>query len=340
MNKFNGLQTETLERAQIKQIAGRAGRFRTAAEGDLGRSSKMNLEKATQNIGLVTTLEQEHLPIVRRAMRSDLDPITCAGLFPPQNVLVDFAAYFPPGTRFSYMLTRLHEVSHVSQRYKMCLIKDQTAIADLIETVTTLSVPERIIFCASPAASREQGMAEIVRAFASCVGDRSSGALLDISALDIQILDSQPKVGSEYLHRLELLHKALVLYLWLSYRLPGVFVSQEMAFYVKSLVEERIERVLSEYSASKEIRAKIRRFRRIALAHSAMINEGSKKSDSPAEDTVDEEDPRFPEVEAEISESLQQSSETLPETAIGSTNIVGTKQVVNLEPRRKDQACI
>ena len=307
VNKFNGFQNITLEPAQIKQIAGRAGRFRTAAEGDNEVPSDLLLEKATQNVGLVTTLEEAHLPIVRRAMRSDLEPIMCAGIFPPVHVLVDFAAYFPPGTKFSYILTRLNELSCVNHRYKICLLKDQIAIADLIEPVKNLSTQERIIFCASPAPSREQALKKIVQAFASCVGDRTSGALLDIKDLPIEILDSKPEADAGYLHRMELLHKALVLYLWLSYRLPGVFVSQDMAFYVKSLVEERIEKTLTEYSASKEIRAKIRRMRKMALEHSNKVNEADKES--PEQGAVKADEAELLISDTDVSESTKQQPE-------------------------------
>ena len=281
VQKYNGSELELLHTPQIKQIGGRAGRFRTAAQVE-GEALVDTPDQATQNLGLITTLEEPDLRVVQRAMRSDAEPILSAGLFPPTNILMDFAAYFPPPTRFSYILMRLHEISIVQSRYKLCNIRDQVAIADIIHSVQNLSIKDRIVFCAAPFQARENESQKMMVAFAKCVADNESGALLDISELKIDVLDEKITTERSYLNRLELLHKGLILYLWLSYRFAGVFVSQDMAFYVKSLVEERIEKVLSEFSASTQIQSRIKKMREAALQR---IKDMQASDD--AEDVVD-----------------------------------------------------
>jgi ATP-dependent RNA helicase SUPV3L1/SUV3 len=59
----------------------------------------------------------------------------------------------------------------------------------------------------------------------------------------------------------ETLHKALVLYLWLSYRFAGVFTSRPMASYVKELVEERIDKVLADYAHNEKFRQKLKKLK-------------------------------------------------------------------------------
>ncbi len=233
------------------------------------------------NLGLVTTLEQADLPILRKAMESELDPIMSAGIFPPTSILLKFATYFPPSTSFSYILLRLHELSLRHPRYHLCVLRDQIAIADTIQHIQNLSIHDRIVFCAAPAVVKDTGMPGILAAFARCVGDNSSGALLDIPEIPLDILDEDIKADRNYMARLESLHKALILYLWLSYRFTGVFINEAMAFHVKRLVEEKIDKMLAEYSSSPAIRERIKKMREEALRQISNLNERVAESGEP-----------------------------------------------------------
>jgi len=262
-----------IEANQIKQIAGRAGRFRTAAQDEgvsgndidksptsVGKSQNMPIP----NLGLVTTLYEEDLPQVRKCMVNEPDPIMSAGILPPTAVIAKFATYFPPSTSFSYILLRLHEISLLHPRFHLCTLKDQIGIADTIQPIKNLTVEDRIALCAAPASAREPGMANILFAFAKCIGENASGALLDIPEVPLDILDEKLTIDKNYMYRLESLHKALILYLWLTYRFSAVFISQPMAFYAKRLVEGRLDKLLAEYSSSPAIRKRIQKMQRDA----------------------------------------------------------------------------
>ena len=315
VSKFNGTNYEIIEDAHLKQIAGRAGRYRTAsqAEGlagnlDDGKSKSQNMPEAIAppNLGLVTSLHAADLLVLRKAMQAESDPIMSAGIFPPTSVLTKFATYFPPSMNFSYILLRLHELSLQHPRYHLCDLKDQTAIADIIQPIQNLTIHDRVVFCASPANPKQPGMSSVLRAFAKCVGDRSSGAILDIPELPLDVLCEEMKVDRNYMERLESLHKSLILYLWLSYRFAGVFVNQAMAFYVKGLVEERIDKMLAEYSASPAIRQRIQKMREEALRQISKLNEpdtGPARSEIPADlrnDTL------VPEIQTSHKQSMPQ----------------------------------
>ena len=277
VSKFNGSHFELIEPAQIKQIAGRAGRFRTAAHAETDAGSRLDglsPSLPTPNLGLVTTIEDADLPILRKAMQTETEPIMSAGIFPPTNILMQFAAYFPPSSSFSYILLRLHEISLLHPRFKLCDLKEQVGIANIIQSVPNLTTRDRITLCASPANSKGQnGMAAVLQAFATCIAENSSGALLDFPQLEIGLLDEEITLDRRYMERLESLHKALILYLWLSYRFAGVFIDQTMAFYVKGLVEERINKMLAEFSASPAIRARIQKMREKALEQIQRIDQ-------------------------------------------------------------------
>ena len=202
---------------------------------------------SAQTLGLVTTLERRDLSVVQRAMESQADPIMSAGLFPPNDVIMKFAAYFPPSTPYSYILLRLHNTSVLHPRFHLCDLKDALKIADAIEPVKNLTISDRIIFCASPASVKDEALRPILRSFAECVANQRGGEILDIKALDLEILNVRPTIESRtLLLQLECLHKALILYLWLSYRFAGVFSSHTMAFYIKGIVEERIQQNLTK----------------------------------------------------------------------------------------------
>ncbi|KAL8798511.1 MAG: hypothetical protein Q9182_006599 [Xanthomendoza sp. 2 TL-2023] len=262
--KWNGRFAATIEPSQIKQIAGRAGRYRTAAQAVETPTDQINTPDAqttnnspdvspAQTLGLVTSLQKNDLSVVQRAMIGEADPIMTAGILPPDDIIVRFAAYFPPSTPFSYILIRLHNISLLNPRFHFCALADRISIANAIEPVKKLTVRERIIFCASPAGIKDNtddSMIGIVRALAECVASNSGGGILDIEPLGLSVLqqDVARYASRSFLEKLEYLHKALILYIWLSFRFAGVFTTQAMAFYVKTLVEDKIERVLSQAS--------------------------------------------------------------------------------------------
>ncbi|KAF2721576.1 hypothetical protein K431DRAFT_68730 [Polychaeton citri CBS 116435] len=277
--KSDGYKQRTLAVADIKQIGGRAGRYRVAPSANemasplssstaaadhesikslavAGQSAEPDLaatvDTATnaEALGLVTTLEKADFPVIAAAMGSDPEPLTSAGLFAPSHVLDRFSSYFPPGTPFSYIMTRLHEISQMHKRFHLCDLRDQTWIADQIESVTGLTVADRYIICAAPASRREKEMwHKLLPAFAKSIAEQQGGGLLDIEGLDLEIVDTTPVPTREYLRKLEELHKALVVYLWLSYRFAGVFHTRALAFHVKEMVEKQIEETLRQSSS-------------------------------------------------------------------------------------------
>jgi ATP-dependent RNA helicase SUPV3L1/SUV3 len=253
--KHDGTGFRQIAISEIKQIAGRAGRYKTAHEAvkagvDGVTTSLLDISTATEpNKGLVTTLDRQDLPIVRQALREEVEPLKTAGIFPPSDTLIRFASYFPADTPFSYIVLRLHDLAVLHSSFQMCRLKEQLEVADLIQPFK-LTIFDRITFTAAPVSLREEGFHGILQEFASCVADQSGGELLDLKTLNLDLLVEDihdHHAGSKgYLREAETLHKALTLYLWLSYRFPGVFRSQALAFHVKGLVEEKIDQCLGE----------------------------------------------------------------------------------------------
>ena len=269
--KFNGEFFDAIPSHQIRQIAGRAGRFSPVKKetsddpNNQTQSQHMADISPTRNLGLVTTMEQIDLPRVMSAMRQEPEPLMSAGILPPSQVIARFANFFPPGTPFSYILLRLHELSLIHPRFHICDLRDAVRIADAIEPIENLTISDRIIFCESPASTSEETIVLQLPSLAKCVANHSGGALLDIPTIDLNILNLKSSAEKAYLSELELLHKSLVLYLWLSYRFPGVFTTQAMAIYVKGLIEKKIDEALANVSLDLEKRKLVARKRERAM---------------------------------------------------------------------------
>jgi len=302
-SKHDGIGFRLMKTSEIKQIAGRAGRYKTAAEAVNTSPSDANgdpakqdlVKKPAKNVGLVTTLENFDLPIVKRAMKTDVEPLKTAGVFPPSNVLLRFATYFPPNTPFSYIVLRLHQISSLHPNFYLCRLKEQIEIADLIQPFN-LSNMDRIVFMSAPVALREPGFAEVITEFADCVAQQTGGELLDLKSLDLELLEldihQHPKSAKGYLKAAETLHKALTLYLWLSYRFAGIFRSQALAFHVKGLVEEKIDQCLAEVHWDAAKRRKLNYLRQKAVTEQTIEMEAAESAGENPDAAIERQVPR------------------------------------------------
>lgn len=176
-------------------------------------------------------------------MQAEPEPITSAGILPPGLIIERYSAYYPPGTPFNYVLTRLLDNSRMHPRFHMCTTREMLELADALNS-TPLSIKERIVFCAAPWKVTDSKYIKLFRALAKCVAESASGDLLDIPGYNFYVLDAVPTADKTHLDDLLFLHQAIVLYLWLSYRFSGVFTSRALAFHVRDLTETAIEKAL------------------------------------------------------------------------------------------------
>lgn len=284
--------------SDIKQIGGRAGRYRTAQQavnaGLEGEKKKLDGPPPTpkKQTGLVTAIEDEDLDNIQRAFSREPVQIKTAGIQVPPSVLERFSTYFPPNTPFSYIILRLYDIASISSRFHMCNLGEIVEVADIIQEFP-MSVYDRCVFLNAPVFLRESNGPSITKAFARCVANMEGGYLLDIPEIELNLLDVNKDEyihgASEYLRKLETLHKTITLYLWLSYRYSGVFRSQSLAFHVKELVEVKINQHLGEVAVSEQSRkarnAKIRKLARESERQKkSILGEEGVETDQPTHD--------------------------------------------------------
>ena len=259
ISKYNGMYNERLSVSDIRQIGGRAGRYRSAFQDK--QSSRQTISPSPQDkknetlpTGFVTTLHEDDLSFVQGAMQKEPDPITVARVLPPLEIVEEYAAGLPKGLPFEYVMNRLLQEAELHPRYKLCDARSQLQGVQVIDKVDGLTPGQRYLICLSPAENRLVSGQKVSQALAKAIASKKAITIADVPEIPLEILE-QPMSGKrEYLSGLEALHKAIIQYLWLSYRFQTIFKDQAMAMHAKELVEQKINTTLVEFSANPKLR--------------------------------------------------------------------------------------
>lgn len=257
ITKHDGYDFRQLSISEIRQIGGRAGRFKTARDAivsshgapeDAAAAQALAAKANEERVGLVTTLDPADLPGVRKNLWRDAKQIRAAAIVPPVAFIERFATYFPVDTPLSFILMRIQELASVSDRFQLCIREPFLVILDTIQEYP-LSIYDRLVLMTAPVALRSVGGRSVVRAVARCIAEGRGGHICDMEEINLEVLDADPAriplaQRGMYLQNLEGLHHAVVLYLWVSYRFSRVFTSQKLAFHVRDLVQAKIDEYL------------------------------------------------------------------------------------------------
>lgn len=268
VTKFDGNQNRLLTYPEIKQIGGRAGRYRTAQNpnGDATPGKKA--------VGLVTTMEHADLQSVNRAFTKSVKDMEYAYIQPPAAIVERFASYYPPETPLSFILMRIRSAAVIGDMFRISIPPDSLTIADIIQDLP-LSIYDKLTLCYMPVKLTNPTSVETLRAIAKTIATNSIGDLLSIKEIPLEYLDidmSDTKShASEYLGKMEALHDTINQYVWVSYRYSGMFRNQGLAFHIRGLVEQRLIELLDRLNfTTVELRRK--RFKVRALAKSHQVN--------------------------------------------------------------------
>ena len=273
IRKFNGVEKTILPISEIKQIAGRAGRYKTlkdsrkSSEEDVSATLYESLTPpSTEQLpGYVTCFDSRDLPTIAQALKTNAPPITAVGIAPPEDILERFASHFPPQTPYSYVMLRMYEFARLNPRFFLCDARDQMKVADALRPVRNLTISDLMVFCASPANFLGETDKAFLQAMATCVAEQRDSDVLDLLGNELEVLDQEISPQPEYMTALETLHRNLVLYIWLSYRFGTFFRQRPLATHAKMLVEDNINKVLSQFSSVKVFDAKFRKLQKQSL---------------------------------------------------------------------------
>ncbi|KAI5785598.1 P-loop containing nucleoside triphosphate hydrolase protein [Peziza echinospora] len=198
LTKYDGESVKPLEIPHIKQIGGRAGRYRVApsipAPGKAVPIPEVvpavGVLPAAPNPGVVTTFEKADLKLLTAAMKADVPPIKTAGVHPPDRIIEKFAKTFPPRKPFSAVLEELVKRAKVNKDlFHLCSVDDLMHAAGVVEATKGLTVAERITIAQAPLPKRDATVKQNLIAYSKLIAESRSGGILDVEDMQLQVLD-------------------------------------------------------------------------------------------------------------------------------------------------------
>ncbi|KAG0032064.1 RNA helicase [Podila clonocystis] len=230
VEKYDGSNVRALSLTQLKQIAGRAGRFGT-----------------DYAVGQATTLVQNDIPALKRALAAPMIEIQRAAIQPTAEMLEQFSHQMP-GAPFSHVLKTFEMMSRNSDLFFPGLFRNMISTAEILDKVK-LTIRERIPFISAPIQARDPIVVEASLKMARAV---SLSKPLAVDAV-VKLPDDSNQELNLDLRILESSHRVIMLYLWLSQRFSDVLEGgvESEATQRKVHCEKLIEMALKQEEAKK-----------------------------------------------------------------------------------------
>ncbi|PHT38934.1 ATP-dependent RNA helicase SUV3, mitochondrial [Capsicum baccatum] len=221
LKKFDGVELRDLTVPEIKQIAGRAGRY-----------------KSKFPVGEVTCLDADDLPLLHSSLDSPSPVLERAGLFPSFDLLYMYSRLHPTHGLHE-ILEHFLDNAKLSEHYFIANCDELLKVAAVIDTLP-LSLHDKYLFCISPVDMDDDISSQGLTQFAT---NYSKNGLVQLREIFTPGTLKVPKSHTA-LKELESIHKVLDLYVWLSYRLDESFRDRELASSQKAICSMLIEEFL------------------------------------------------------------------------------------------------
>jgi ATP-dependent RNA helicase SUPV3L1/SUV3 len=253
-----------LSLSQVKQIAGRAGRFGQQRKGE--GEDESSPDEVAHPGGIVTTLHDADLPLLRAMMPLSLPSVSRAVLELPAKGLAQLAPLLPSHTSFNELMGHFEALAKLPPLTVLSSVSHREPLAEVVgkyRDVLTLS--ECIQFGLAPVNHRDPKVLSIFEGILKGYAEEMEVRLESVLApttlvkmlktveetlaalpplpphLGIYRPYLAPPITIAAIPLLESLHKALVLYIWLSFRFELAFPDRELAAAYKERTEKTLE---------------------------------------------------------------------------------------------------
>lgn len=205
LSKFNGVDTEPVAPSQVKQIAGRAGRFGTAHE-----------------TGIATTLQARDHAYLQECMQRANDPVPAAGLLPTADHVVNLAAAFPQ-LGLSAIVDLYKTEAKLGGNYFLCFFREIHQLALLLEAFPKIQMRDRFQLACAPV---KKGDGLVLNTFRLLMQNFHEERPCPLRVPHPR-LTANPEAS---LRIAESVYRSLDLYLWLATHFPDRFLQAKEAW--------------------------------------------------------------------------------------------------------------
>ncbi|KAG2728221.1 hypothetical protein I3760_01G194900 [Carya illinoinensis] len=224
MKKFDGFEMRDLTVPEIKQIAGRAGRYGSRFP-----------------VGEVTCIDAEDLPLLHSSLESPSPTLERAGLFPTFDLMFMYSRVCQTNG-LHQILEHFLDNAKLSENYFIADCEETLKVAAVLDELP-LGLHDKYLFCISPVDMADDISSQGLTQFAQNYANKGIVRLREIFTPGTLRV---PKTQTA-LKELESIHKVLDLYVWLSFRLEDSFPDRDVASTQKAicslLIEEFLERL-------------------------------------------------------------------------------------------------
>ncbi|TFK24669.1 ATP-dependent RNA helicase suv3 [Coprinopsis marcescibilis] len=251
VRKYTPSGQQLLSISQVKQIAGRAGRF------------GMHQEPG----GYATTLLEDDLPFLKTAVASPFVPVPFARATYDAATFAKLLPLLPPDSTTATVVDAHHFIGKLPSNVRH-QDSDAAASHEFLDTYAkSLTSKEWVLYLHAPVPWRDPNVVAVMRNF---MDQTREGTHADLEAalkttifMDTMeryervIENGRPvRCGLRDLSTLESFHKSLVLYIWMSFRAPVMYCDAELATTLKIRLEKVLQQALEGMSEGKVVKLK------------------------------------------------------------------------------------
>ncbi|BFZ59789.1 RNA helicase [Saitoella coloradoensis] len=249
LQKWDGQKQVQIAPPQIKQIAGRAGRYKPNTRTS---ESAVIEEPLTEPIpGYVTTLISRDMPVLAAAMKTPVIQLPKAGLQPGPGIMARFGALFPVETPYMVVMKRFYSMLRMSSLYFPSAGQNLWETAGIVSRVKGLTFEQHWVLSMAPIKLGDPRSVAALLDVAQKIATGTDGSILAIRGIDLEALDEGLPRTTESLQRIESLHRVLGMYTWLCAKFPKVLTSASEATMLKTVCEETMDQALRELAYEK-----------------------------------------------------------------------------------------
>lgn len=232
--KFNGKELINLSSSNIKQIGGRAGRFKSHDE-----------DRPT---GYISSFDSAVLQSVKEGIEAPIEYLKSAVIWPTDKICEQLLMRFPPGTPPSVLLQTLSDQLEKGSKkiFKVSNLKDKFEVIKIFEHMDDIPFLDKLKLSNAPV----KDLPMVKKAFYNFCQTIAKGQTRGLLTYNIpfKLLDyryiTDDKNGLEVY---EALYNIIMLFFWLSNRYPSYFVDLESAtdlkYFCEMIIFEKLDRL-------------------------------------------------------------------------------------------------